>query len=69
MFWKREQIIKNGTLGPLLSIPQPPKKEFELMLELLRDAEKYDCRNEIDIRNNILTNLREYIEKYQNKKP
>lgn len=35
------------------------------MLEMLRDAEKYDTENESECRDTILTGLCEYIERFK----
>jgi hypothetical protein len=64
MFWKRKEKVIHGQLGPLLEIPTPPKKDFETMLELLRDAEKFDNAGEKDVSNATLKNLCEFIEWY-----
>lgn len=68
MFWKREKEVVSGSLGPLLIPPIPAKKEFKTMLEILRDAEKYDTVNDIEVRNALLTTLCEHIEAFKNKK-
>jgi hypothetical protein len=69
MFWKRETKAVNSNIGQVLLMrnppPPPPKKEFETMLEILRDAEKYDNANEIDVRNNTLQNLVDYINDFR----
>lgn len=65
MFWKREQEIRNGELGPLIMPTDPPKKEFKTMLEMLKDAEKYDNAGELDVSKSTLTALCKYIEKYK----
>lgn len=67
MFWKRESKIVNGSLGPLLTPPIPAKREFQTMLEILRDAEKYDTGNDIEVRNALLTTLCEHIEIFKTK--
>jgi len=69
MFWKRKPVntvisSKNGFVfidNPPLS---PPRPEFETMLELLRDAEKYDNSGETEISLKQLETLREYIDRY-----
>jgi hypothetical protein len=68
MFWKRETKIVKGSLGPLLIPPIPAKREFQTMLEILRDAEKYDNGNDIEVRNVLLTTLCEHIEIFKTKK-
>ena len=67
MFWKRKAKVVNSSLGlgPLILPPPPPKKEFKTMLEILRDAEKFDNANEIDVRNNTLQNLVDYINEFR----
>lgn len=65
MFWKRKQKTTIGALGPIQIPPIPPKKEFSTMLEMLRDAEKYDTENESECRDTILTGLCEYIERFK----
>lgn len=67
MFWKRKTKLVNSNLGlgPLILPQSPPKKEFETMLEILRDAEKFDNANEIDVRNNTLQNLVDYINEFR----
>ena len=68
MFWKRKKKVNhypNG-LGPLLEIPIPPKKEYKNMLELLRDAEKYDVQGEKEIAKDKLKVLTKYITEYCN---
>jgi hypothetical protein len=67
MFWKREVKIVKGSLGALLIPPIPAKKEFQTMLEILRDAEKYDNGNDIEVRNALLTTLCEHIEIFKTK--
>lgn len=62
MFWKRKKETSHGALGPLSVPPTPPKKEFETMLEMLRDAEKYNNAGENEVSDAILTHLCEYIE-------
>ena len=54
-----EYVLKSGGV-PILP---PQKRCFLTMFELLKDAEKYDNENEIEIRNATLTTLREYIER------
>lgn len=65
MIWKRKEEIVFGKLGPV-SVPSiPVKKEFETMLELLIDAEKFDVSGEIALRNAMFVALVEYIEQYK----
>jgi len=68
MFWKRKEKVVIGNLGPFLVPPIPAKREFETMLEILRDAEKYDTGNDIEVRNALLTTLCEHIEIFKTKK-
>lgn len=70
MFWKRKRKTKavNSNIGQVLLMRNPPppqKKEFKTMLEILRDAEKFDNANEIDVRNNTLQNLVDYINDFR----
>lgn len=69
MFWNRKKQIVNsiGRL-PLEVPPVPPKKEFATMLEMLRDAEKYDNESEKEASEAILTALTEYIERFKARK-
>jgi len=67
MFWKRKEKTTIGALGQIQIPPIPPKKEFSTMLEMLRDAEKYDTENENECRDTILTGLCEYIERFKAK--
>lgn len=65
MFWKREDKKEQTPLGLIISIPPiPPKKEFTTMLELLRDAEKYDTSGEPEVSKKILSDLCDFILKY-----
>jgi len=68
MFWNRKEKVVIGNLGPLLMPPIPAKREFETMLEILKDAEKYDNGNDIEVRNALLTTLCEHIEVFKTKK-
>ncbi len=67
MYWKRKEKTTIGELGLMLTPPVPPKKEFSTMLEMLRDAEKYDAESENECRDTILTGLCEYIERFKDK--
>ena len=67
MFWKRKNESTKSELGIILNVPMPAKKEFETMLELLRDAEKYDSAGGLKASHNILNDLKEYITDFQNK--
>ena len=67
MFWNRkEKTVYNG-LGILELPPVPAKKEFSTMLEMLKDAEKYDSENENECRDVILNGLCDYIERFKSK--
>jgi len=59
-----EYVLKSGGLN----IPPPQKRCFSTMFELLKDAEKYDNDNEIEVRNVTLTALCEYIERLKAQK-
>jgi len=68
MFWREKP--KGGLLNgdiPMFYLPPPPKKEICLMRELLSDIEKYDNRNNIEVRNSLLTCLSEQIEIFKAK--
>lgn len=62
MFWKRKEDIRISSIG-LISVP-PPKKEFETMLQILRDAEKYDNAGEMEVSKDTLNTLCEFINRY-----
>lgn len=64
MFWKRKERIEFTAKGNIFMPPPPPKKEFETMLEILRDAEKFDNAGEKDVSNSTLKTLSEFIECY-----
>ena len=65
MFWKRKERIEYTAKGHIfIPPPPPPKKDFETMLELLRDAEKFDNAGEKGVSNSTLKNLCEFIERY-----
>ncbi len=64
MFWKRKEEVITGSLEPHLAFPIPTKKEYKNMLELLRDAEKYDIAGEKEIAKNTLKTLNDYIIEY-----
>jgi len=69
MFWKEK--TKGGLTGrntPMMFMPPPPKKEICLMRELLNDIEKYDLRNNIEVRDTLLIALSEQIEIFKTKK-
>lgn len=65
MFWKREKRTTVGVLGVMEMPPIPPKKQFATMLEILRDAEKYDNEGDKEVSDAMLTNLCEFIERYK----
>lgn len=63
MFWNREKKVVSSIGGlPLELPPIPPKKKFETMFEILRDAEKYDSEGEKEVSDRTLAGLCEYIE-------
>ena len=69
MFWKRKKQVVSSIGGLPLEVPPiPPKKEFATMLELLRDAEKYDNESEKEASEAVLTTLCEYIERFKARK-
>ena len=62
--WNRKVFITDNDIE-LKSLVSPlPKKEFENMLELLRDAEKYDSSGEFQISKDVLGNLVKYIQNH-----
>ncbi len=65
MILKREEKVSHGGLGKVLIPLIPQKKQFSTMLEMLRDAEKYDNEGEKDVSDAMLTNLCEFIERYK----
>lgn len=67
MFWSRKEKIITGTLGPIKTCPVPAKPAFVTMLEILKDAEKYDNENNNDVRDVLLTILCEKIEIFKSK--
>jgi hypothetical protein len=66
MFGKRKERIEFNVDGKALSFtsPLPRKKEFETMLELLRDAQKFDDFGEKYVSHLTLKNLSNFIENY-----
>jgi len=68
MFWKRKIQNRPNSLGPTFIISSPTKPEFETMLEILRDAEKFDNSGEVEVSINTLETLNKYIENYITKK-
>jgi len=66
MFWKRRDDFTKDQVATILNIP-PVQKEFGTMLEMLRDAEKYANGKEVEVSNNILKCLCEYIDKHREK--
>lgn len=64
MFWKRKEKTIHVLGGAIKQIPVPAKKEFETMLELLRDAEKFDIADEKELSLITLSNLYDYIKSY-----
>lgn len=64
MFWKRKKIIRHTPLGLMSDIPVPPRNEYQNMLELLKDSEKYDSSGEKELSINLLETLSTYIGRY-----
>jgi hypothetical protein len=50
---------------PVVSIPPPRKKEFEVMFSLLNDAEKYDKADFPEVAASVLITLCECVERYK----
>lgn len=49
----------------MLNPPHPPmKKEFQTILEMVKDAEKYHRNNETDVCISVLSNVCAYIERF-----
>lgn len=48
-----------------INIPPLQKRQFSVMYELLKDAEKFDNIGEKDVSIEILTTLRNFIEQYK----
>jgi len=61
--WNRKSEIKEGALGYTI-FQEPAKKEFETMFEILKDAEKYDFKEEISTRDCLLKQLSIEIDKF-----
>lgn len=59
--WKRKVIVTPGSLGPVFQDIKP-KDEFVNMIDILREAERYDSIGEIDLRDSHLKVLTDYIE-------
>jgi len=55
-----EKLFKEHIMGK----PLPSKKEFQIMSELIADAEKYDNKEEPELSNESLQSLIGYVEKY-----
>lgn len=67
MFWENK---KQKEKREIFSPPSPPPKiEFQTMMELLMDAEKYNRNGEKVVSNATLRNLCEYIERHASKTP
>ena len=64
MFWIRKPQIFNSCIEPIAVLDNKAKKEFETMINILKDAEKYDSGNEPQVSLKMLITLKEYIEKY-----
>ena len=66
MFWKRKQIISSTAKGfPIALPPIPPKKEYEIMLELLREAEHFSHSGDSDVEKEQLEMLKRAIDRYK----
>lgn len=57
MFGNRKKIKPRELLMP------PPKKQFRIMFEILKDAKKYDSEDEPELCQDTLENLMRYIKK------
>lgn len=69
MFWSsKDGEVKNVRLEPILFDPRPSSKEFKLMFELLKDAEKYFNGGEHKTSNAILQTLKSAIDDHIEKK-
>ena len=66
MIWKRQLKLKK--IGRYIDIekPKPAKKEFEIMLNLLKEAEELDSTNQVELSLEVLKMLRKTIKKYEN---
>ena len=65
MFWKRKIEIIQGSFDPLSRESEPASGIFELMMELLRDAEKWDNQQEYKIALAIMGELEDVIQTYR----
>jgi hypothetical protein len=53
MFWiKKPNKVK--AVSPTIYIPPPRKKDYLFIESFLNDIEKYDSKNEIDVRNKLI---------------
>lgn len=72
MLWKRKKEVGPSALG-LRNLewmpPCPAKKEFQVMMELLLDAERYDTEIDSDCTKTFLSLLKTKIEAYLTKQP
>jgi len=69
MFWHRDRIESRTAKRHVFIAPPPPaNKHFKLMLELIKDAEKYDNSGQKDISEAILDLLCKKIEAYKSPK-
>jgi hypothetical protein len=55
---------KNGGFVPRIYCEPPVMKPYKVMLELLKDAEKYESKGDIDVGLSILKTLGKYIDNY-----
>ena len=64
MNWKRKKVESLGKLGPTVIPPTPPKKEYEIMVELLQNAESFSNKGETETEFQALGMLINYISNY-----
>ena len=67
MFWKRKEIVSYKSNFALELPPVPPKKEYEIMLELLRNAEHLSHSGEFEVEKEQLEIVKSVIDRYINK--
>lgn len=61
--WKRKVVDIPGGLGPIFQDIKP-KDQFVNMLDILREAERYDSIGETDLRDSHLIVLQNYISEF-----
>lgn len=64
MFWKRKPVFKYTKSDFYLDPPPPAKRSFNVMADILVDAEKYDYEGEKDVSVAMLKTLCQFIENY-----